>query len=137
MTTSHSSWMAGLRTAHEQEIQTTSVLIMEIEPLISMDLEQALDAHGIEVHQSRTVAEATAILEANPHIGVFLVDVDKAHGAPGNVLKNMVGARNSPLRIVATTTGSDADATAGLPIGTRICRKPFNMDQLVQYVLDQ
>ena len=110
---------------------------MEIEPLISMDLEQALDAQGIEVYRSRTVAEARAVLAANPHITVFLVDVDKAHGAPGDVLKNIMSAGNPPLRIVATTTGSDADAIAGLPIGTPVCRKPFNMDQLVQYVLDQ
>lgn len=109
------------------------LLIMEFEPIITLDLATTFEKLGLEVHASRIFAEAKALLDANPHINVLLTDVDVYHGADSNELARILRTRATPLRIVILAAPDTA--LNALPPNTRIHQKPFNLDQVIEDVL--
>ena len=109
------------------------LLIMEFDPIITIDLVQTFEKLGLEVHTSRTFAEAEGLLGAKPHINVLLTDVDVPWGASSNKLARVLRTRKTPLR-VSILSGPET-ALNVLPPDTRIHSKPFHLAGLIEDVL--
>lgn len=113
--------------------QKTVLLIMEFEPIITIDLADTFENLGIEVYTSRTFTEAEALLDANPRINVLLTDVDVPWGSRSSELARILREREAPFRVVILAGPNTALNV--LSPDTRIHHKPFNQDQLIEDVL--
>jgi CheY-like chemotaxis protein len=103
------------------------ILVIEDEPLVSMEMEANLAAAGCEiVGPAATLDRAKALVEAADY-DAALVDVN-LKGEPVDELAMLLTKKNRPFAFV---TGYGRDA---LPSGFRgavVLGKPFSMDQLL------
>ena len=96
-----------------------SVLVVEDEFLIRMDLVDFLSGEGFEVFEAAHADEAIAIREANEQIQVMFTDVDMPGGMDGLKLSAAVRDRWPPDRLVVTS-GHCLVALKDLPEGCRL-----------------
>jgi len=108
-------------------LQGKRILVIEDEPLVSMELESDLEAAGCEViGPAATLAEAQTLVEGADY-DAALLDVN-LKGQPVDELANLLTKKNRPFAFV---TGYGRDA---LPSGFRgavVLGKPFSGDQLL------
>ncbi len=102
-----------------------SVLVVEDEFLIRMDLVDHLSGEGFEVFEASNADEAIAILEANDRIQVLFTDVDMPGSMDGLKLSAAVRDRWPPVRIVVTS-GHRAVVPTDLPEGSLFYAKPYD-----------
>lgn len=102
-----------------------SVLVVEDEPLILMDVADFLLGDGFLVFEAANANEAIVILEAGVTIEVMFTDIDMPAGMDGLKLSAAVRDRWPPIKIVATS-GRRVVAVADLPPGSVFFGKPYD-----------
>ncbi len=123
--------MSRLRAVREEpNLKGKRIIIIEDEPLVSMELEESLASAGCQVAGTAgNLIEAKA-LSANAACDVALIDVNLA-GRPVDEIASTLTKRNIPFAFV---TGYGRES---LPQGfreTALLRKPFRQDELVAVV---
>jgi len=105
------------------------VLVVEDEPLIALDIEDALTAQGVTVRLARSLAEAKQSLASEPHPHLVLLDVvlpdGHSFGLAGEIL-----ALGLPLVFL---TGYDHGIPEELRAVT-VIDKPFSTEALAAAV---
>jgi CheY-like chemotaxis protein len=111
----------------------TSVLIIEDEPLIAMDIRQILVALGHRVTGvARTRGEALALFEADPP-GMVLADIQLADGSSGlDAINEILTVRSMP--VIFVTAFPEALLTGERPEPTYLITKPFDPDMVTALV---
>ncbi|MGH7784571.1 MAG: PAS domain S-box protein, partial [Candidatus Binatia bacterium] len=126
--------MTGLLAHQPQDNQRSlkgkRILIIEDEPLVSMDIESTLMMAGCEVIGPAGTLENAKLLVEDANYDAALVDANLA-GYPVDELATVLTQKNRPFAFV---TGYGRDA---LPRGFReavVLGKPFGQDQLLAVV---
>ncbi|MBN9000137.1 MAG: response regulator [Rhizobiales bacterium] len=112
-----------------------SVLVVDDDILIRLDLVDYLHNEGFRVFEAGDADAAIAILEANPGIHILLTDVDMPGSMDGLKLSAAVRNRWPPVRIVVTS-GHRIVAATDLPAGGLFFSKPYAPETLARSLRD-
>ena len=104
--------------------QAVTVLVVEDEPLIRMDIADQLQDLGFKVLEAANAREAVAMLAANDDIQVMFTDVDMPGGMDGLKLAAAVRDRWPPVKIIVTS-GHRRVSIDDLPDDSRFMPKPY------------
>lgn len=107
-----------------------TVLIVEDEPLIRLDLEDALAHEGYRVLEAATVLEAIGFLGKYPEIDALVTDVDLPGGLSGLDLVELVG-HCCPTAAIIVVSGRDYLASADGQTPFRFFSKPYSLAALL------
>lgn len=101
-----------------------TVLVVEDEPLILMDIVDFLQSKGFTTFEARNADEAILLLEQNPDIRVLFTDIDMPGSMDGLKLAAAVRDRWPPVHIVVTS-GQRVVEITDLPSGSVFFSKPY------------
>lgn len=102
-----------------------SILLVEDEPLIRIDLADFLVEAGFRVFEANNADEAIALLETNGDIRVIITDVDMPGSMDGLKLAQAVAKRWPPIRIIVVSGHRQVEIT-DIPDGSVFFSKPFS-----------
>lgn len=108
-------------------ISATSVLVVEDEILVRMDIVDLLEDRGFTVLEAGTADEAIKILIAHPEIGLVFTDIDMPGSMDGLMLAAAVRDRWPPIKIIVTS-GHQRIASGDMPAESRFFSKPYDAD---------
>jgi CheY-like chemotaxis protein len=111
-------------------IERISVLVVEDEALVRLDIVTQLEDEGFEVYEAATADAAIAILDAHPDIHLLFTDVDMPGSMDGLKLAAAVRNRWPPVRIIVTSGHRIVDI-ADLPDGSMFFSKPYHHQSVV------
>jgi DNA-binding response OmpR family regulator len=115
---------------NQPSLKSKRILLIEDEPLVSMDMESSLTAAGCEIIGPAGTLEDAKLLVEDANYDAALVDANLA-GYPVDELATALTQKNCPFAFV---TGYGREA---LPSGFReavMLGKPFSQDQLLTVV---
>lgn len=101
-----------------------TVLVVEDEPMIRMDIADQLEEEGFRVLEAGTADQAIALLEAHADIRLIFTDVDMPGSMDGLRLASVVRGRWPPVRIIVTSGKRMVEIT-DLPDGSVFFSKPY------------
>jgi len=107
-----------------------SVLVVEDEVLIRMDIADSLAQDGYEVFEAGNADEAIELLEASDAIRLVLTDVDMPGSMDGLKLAAAVRDRWPPVRIIVMSGHRIVEIT-DLPDGSVFFAKPYHSSQIL------
>ena len=113
----------------EIQPQPLTILVVEDEPLIALDIEDALIALGVTVKLARSIAEARLALAAAPEPQLVLLDVILPDGRSFDLAREILDL-GIPLTFL---TGYDHGIPEALKAVT-VVDKPFSTEMLVAIV---
>ncbi|MFN7093058.1 MAG: response regulator [Allorhizobium sp.] len=113
----------------------TTVLVVEDDGLIRLDLADILSDAGYEVLEAANADQALAILEQDGGIEMLLTDIDMP-GSMNGVQLAAVTAQRWPSCSIVVISGRYAPQQGVLPSGARFVAKPIS-EQLLHSVLSQ
>jgi len=102
----------------------TTILVVENEAIIRMELAAQLADMGLRVLVARNADEAIELLYAHSEISVLLTDVTMPGSMDGLRLAHHVHNRWPPIKIVATS-GRLGTGIGDLPLGATFFAKPY------------
>jgi two-component system, response regulator PdtaR len=112
-----------------------TVLVVEDEPLIRMDISDQLQDLGFKVLEAGNASEAIAILAENQSIQVVFTDVDMPGDMDGLRLAAAVRDRWPPIHIIVTS-GHRRVSAGDMPHGSRFFGKPYQADRIATAMLE-
>jgi len=110
-----------------------SVLVVEDEPLLRMDIVDFLEDAGYIVWQAENSVDAIDLLVRHGEIRLVMTDVDMPGGMDGIKLAAYVRDRWPPLKIIVVS-GYRSVATEEVPAETRFFSKPYDPKRIVKTV---
>jgi DNA-binding NtrC family response regulator len=108
----------------------TTVLVVEDEVLIRLDIVFALEDAGFDVLEASNVAEAVEVMTEHPEIRAVFTDVDMPGSMDGLKLAAVVFARWPQTKIIVTS-GHRKVTAADIPASSRFFSKPYNPSTIV------
>jgi CheY-like chemotaxis protein len=105
-------------------IDLPSVLIVEDEAIILMDIAEHLEDEGFKVHEASDADRALALLTLHPEIRLLFTDVDLPGSMDGLAMASAVRDRWPPIKIVVTS-GARIVELADMPDGSVFFSKPY------------
>ncbi|WFR94111.1 response regulator [Rhizobium tumorigenes] len=102
-----------------------TVLVVEDEALIRLDIACALEDAGFEVLEAANVAKAVAVLTAHPEICAVFTDVDMPGSMDGLKLAAVVSMQWPNTKIIVTS-GRRNVQPSDLPAASRFVGKPYH-----------
>jgi CheY-like chemotaxis protein len=110
-----------------------SVLVVENEPLLRMDMVDFLEEAGYVVWEAEDSPEAIDLLIHHSEIRLVLTDVDMPGGMDGIKLAAYVRDRWPPLKIIIVS-GYRRVSEEEIPAETRFFAKPYDPRRIVKTV---
>lgn len=110
-----------------------SVLVVEDETLIRMDIVTVLEDEGFTVHEAADADEAIALLHANPEIRVMFTDIDMPGTMDGLKLAAAVRERWPPVQIIVTSGHKQLNDVL-LPVQGRFFSKPYEHSRVIHAI---
>jgi CheY-like chemotaxis protein len=110
-----------------------TVLVVEDEFLIRMDIVAFLEDEGFKVQEASNADEAIALLAASPDIKVLFTDIDMPGTMDGLKLAAAVRDRWPPVRIIVTS-GHRQLSDELLPVHGRFFSKPYDTSQVINAI---
>jgi len=110
-----------------------TVLVVEDEFLIRMDITTFLEDEGFTVHEAADADEAIAILHRNPDIKVMFTDIDMPGTMDGLKLAAAVRDRWPPVQIIVTS-GHWQLSDDKLPVRGRFLAKPYDHSRVISAI---
>ena len=107
--------------------QAQTVLVVEDEVLLRMDIVEELESRGFEVLEAGNAQEAIAVLNEQSDIRLVFTDIDMPGSMNGLMLAAAVRDRWPPVQIIVTSGHRDV-STSDLPEGSRFFDKPYSPD---------
>ncbi|MGI4731805.1 MAG: response regulator [Janthinobacterium lividum] len=120
------------RTDHNPEGGKRSILVVDDEPLIRINLADFFEDEGFEVFEAESADAAIAVLEKHPAIRIVLTDVQMPGSMDGVKLAHHVRDRFPPTLLVVAS-GAVRVTPEQLPTRTMFIAKPFDP----RFVLDE
>ena len=105
--------------------QSLTILVVEDEPLVRMDIADHLEDMGFEVLTAANADAAIEMLDLHRQIQVMFTDVDMPGSMDGLKLAAAVRDRWPPVRIIVTS-GHRNVTLADLPLDSRFFGKPYD-----------
>jgi two-component system, response regulator PdtaR len=112
-----------------------TVLVVEDESLIRMDIANCLQDAGFEVIEAPNADDAISILESRNDIRLVFTDVDMPGSMDGLKLASFVRDRWPPIKLIVTS-GHVPVSVADLPSGGRFFTKPYRGSQVAQTMME-
>ena len=112
-----------------------SVLIVEDEPLVRMDLAEEVARAGFDVLDAADAGEALAILSARGDVAVMFTDINMPGPMNGIELARAVRERKPDVALILTSAGERPGPEA-LPPGGRFVPKPYDPRRLIDLLRD-
>jgi two-component system, response regulator PdtaR len=116
-------------------IVAPTVLVVEDEPFIRMDIVKCLQDTGLEVIEAANADDAINILESRDDIRLVFTDVDMPGSMDGLRLASFVRDRWPPIKLIVTS-GHVPVSGADLPSGGRFFAKPYRGSQVAQAMME-
>ena len=110
-----------------------SILVVDDEPLIRMNLADFFEDEGYEVHDAGNADAAIAILATNPTIRIVLTDVQMPGSMDGVKLAHYIHERYPPTLLVVAS-GAVKLKEIDLPEHTMFVAKPFDPRFLLEEI---
>lgn len=107
-----------------------SVLVVEDEALVRMDIVDALERDGFEVFEAANADEAIMLLVRISRIQVMFTDIDMPGSMDGLKLAAAVADRWPPIKIIVTSGYRKVDIGL-LPHVSKFFQKPYNPDLVI------
>lgn len=104
--------------------QNATVLVVEDEAFIRMDIADCLVEAGYGVVEAANADEAIGILVKHPSIRLLFTDIDMPGSMDGLKLAAAVRDRWPPVQIIIAS-GQREPGAGELPSGSRFFRKPY------------
>ncbi len=117
--------------AHVRAHTLTTVLIVENEAIIRLELADQLRDMGFIALEAADADEAIALLESCPGISVMFTDVTMPGSMDGLRLAHHVRLRWPPMKIIVASGKVDAQLAA-LPEGSIFLPKPYRPEALAE-----
>lgn len=108
----------------------TTVLVVEDETLIRLDIVWALEDAGFEVLEASNVAEAVAAFTEHPEIRAVFTDVDMPGSMDGLKLAAVVYAEWPQTKIIVTS-GHRNVKPSDIPTASRFVTKPYSSSTII------
>ena len=102
-----------------------SVLVVEDEPLILMDIAHQLEAEGYTVYEAVNADRAIELLITHLDIRLVFTDIDMPGTMDGLKLAAAVRKRWPPIRIILTSGARTVEIT-DMPDGSVFFSKPYD-----------
>ena len=112
-----------------------TVLVVEDEFLIRMDVVGCLEEAGLQVIEAANSDDAIHILELRDDIRLVFTDVDMPGSMDGLKLASFIRDRWPPIKLIVTS-GHVPVTEADLPSGARFFAKPFRGSQVVEAIAE-
>jgi two-component system, response regulator PdtaR len=109
--------------------QSVTVLIVEDEHLIRIDLVSFLEAEGFAVYEANNAAEAIRLLELHEEIRLIFTDINMPGSMDGLALAHYVRGRWPPVKIIVTSGYVKVQGT-DLPVGALYIGKPYQPEHI-------
>ncbi|EPE96439.1 response regulator [Rhizobium grahamii] len=103
---------------------STTVLVVEDEPLLRLAIVADLEEEGFTVFEASGAAEAIGILEKHSDIRLLFTDIDMPGTMDGLLLAAFVRDRWPPIKIIVTS-GHRFPEIGQLPTDTPFMSKPY------------
>lgn len=100
-----------------------TILVVDDEPLIRLDLADVLSDMGYTVLQAANPADAVLLLEAHPEIDAVITDMNMPGAMDGVALAHVIRRRWPPCALIMVS-GQLEPAEGELPFGMRFLSKP-------------
>lgn len=110
-----------------------SILIVEDEALIRMDLVDFFADEGFQVFEAEDAHQAIAILDANPGITTVMTDIQMPGSMDGLKLAHYVRDRHPPTQLIIAS-GIVRPKLADLPVRSRFFSKPYDLGQVLRAI---
>lgn len=110
-----------------------TVLVVEDEPLLLMNIADELVEAGFDVVESPNADHALRQIVCNPGIAVLFTDVDMPGSMDGLGLSSIVSARWPEMTIIVTSGKLSPDRTI-LPPDVRFIPKPYAATELIHAI---
>lgn len=107
-------------------VLTATILVVEDELLIRMDVVDRLQTEGFQTLEAGTGQDALNQMEGDGQIDIVFTDVDMPGNVNGIVLAHKVRERWPSVGIIVTSGQAVIDSDA-LPEGARFFAKPYEM----------
>lgn len=107
-----------------------TVLVVEDEALIRMDLVDLIEESGFQALEARNADDALAIMQGKVGFQVLFTDIDMPGSIDGLALAQVVALQRPDIRIIVTS-GQTAPAYKDMPKGAVFLPKPHEPDRLV------
>ena len=109
--------------------QGVTVLVVDDEPLVRMDVVDMLEAAGFRTREAACAAEAIEILEQASDIEVVFTDIQMPGFMDGLALSHYVRERWPPT-VIVVCSGNRTPLQDELPSGANVIAKPFGRHEL-------
>jgi CheY-like chemotaxis protein len=106
------------------ELDLITVLVVEDDAFVRLDLAQTLEAKGYKTIEAANAAEALVVLEANLGIRVVFTDIQMPGAMDGLALSHYVRKRWPPT-IIVVSSGRCIPNAAEMAEGARFLPKPY------------
>ncbi len=110
-----------------------SVLVVEDEALLRMDVVDSLEEAGFLVFEAENAHEAIKVLSVNPQIQALFTDIDMPGSIDGLKLAAFVKDRWPPIKIIVTS-GLWKVTHDMLPPEGVFVPKPYRPDQVIKFI---
>jgi CheY-like chemotaxis protein len=107
-----------------------SVLVVEDEALVRLDIVDQLEDAGFHVFEAAHADEAIELLETHPEIRLLFTDIDMPGTMDGLKLAAAVRRRWPPVKIIVTS-GHRWVEDADMPEGSVFVSKPYQHESIL------
>ena len=108
-----------------------AILVVEDEPLLNLDISDALSAKGYEVIAVTNADDAIKALEFRHDIHTIFTDINMPGSMDGLRLAAAVRDRWPPVNIIVTT-GMNAPRCDEMPANSIFIGKPYRNDEVLE-----
>lgn len=115
------------------DIPHRSILVVDDEPLIRLNLADFFEDEGYEVHEAGSADAAIDVLAQNPTIRIVLTDVQMPGSMNGVKLAHYIHKRYPPTLLVVAS-GAVKLKASDLPEHTMFVAKPFDPRFLLEEI---
>ncbi len=122
--------------AQFERLGPATVLIVEDDTLVQLELADWLAELGLTVLTADNADEAIAVLDANPQIDLLLTDIQMPGSMDGIRLAHHVAQRWPPVKIIVTS-GCFGTQLSELPHDSLFLPKPVQRGHLWKALLDK
>lgn len=110
-----------------------TVLVVEDEALVRMDIALFLEDEGFQVLEASNADDAISLLDAHPEARLMFTDIDMPGSMDGLKLAAAVRDRWPPVKIIVTS-GHRHMSDDTLPIVGRFFSKPYDPSRVIHAI---
>ncbi len=112
-----------------------TVLVVEDELIVRLDLAEALETAGYKVRHARSGEEALEMLQTDETIGVVFTDIKMDTDTDGIHLAQRIRA-TWPRMIIVYSSGNIPSSGQIEPVGVKLLHKPYDLARLRAVLTD-